>query len=79
MIHKIKYFFKLGDYISDSKETIEEIKQEIREYKNKNEDQNSYFLIFKDESFLVIDKIGETVYKSNVESREFKAEEEINE
>ena len=79
MIHKIKYYFTTENYISEYKENIEEVKQEAREYKKNNPEKQNKILIFRNEKWIVVNHIGEIIYRSDIEAREFNAEEEINE
>ena len=79
MIHKIDYYFTAKNYISEHKENIEEIKQEAREYKKNNLDDQDKIFIFRNEKWIVVNHIGEIIYRSDIEAREFNAEEEINE
>ena len=75
MINKVKYFFQSENYISEYKNTLEEIKQDARLYKKEN--QFPCF-IYKKEENNILDKNGNIIYKSDIETREFDAEEEVN-
>ena len=79
MISKIKYYFKTENYTGEYKESLEEVKQEVRKYKNNNPENHEKVFIFRNEKWIVINTYGETVYKSDIEIRELKAEEEVNE
>ena len=79
MIHKIKYYFTTENYISEYKDSIEEVKQEVREYKKNDPEKQNKILIFRNEKWIVVNNIGEIIYRSDIEAREFNAEEEINE
>ena len=79
MINKVKYYFKTENYTGEYKENLEEVKQEIREYKNNNPEDHGKIFIFRNEKWIVINTCGETIYKSETEVRELKAEEEVSE
>lgn len=71
MITKIKYFFidKENDFTSCSKDTIEEIRKDIADYKKENSNVN--FLIYRNEINNIFDKEGTLVYSSDIIMREF--------
>lgn len=71
MITKIKYFFmdKENNFTSCCKDTIEEIRKDIADYKKENSD--AIFLIYKNEINNVFDKEGILIYSSDTIMREF--------
>lgn len=71
MITKIKYFFinKEDDFTSSSKDTIEEIRKDIADYKKEN--LNANVLIYKNEINNIFDKEGTLIYSSDIIIREF--------
>lgn len=75
MIQKTHYYFTTENFMSDWKDSIEEIKQDAREYIKQNEGK---CLIFRNENYTVIDKYGELIYNSRSTIREFEAEMEVN-
>lgn len=75
MIQKTHYYFTTENFMSDWKDSIEEIKQDAREYIKQNEGK---CLIFRNENYTVIDKHGELIYNSRSTIREFEAEMEVN-
>ena len=77
MINKIKYYFKTGTFTSKTKESIEEIKQDVRNYKKQSKEED-YIYIYKIENSIIFDKNGIVIYSSNINMREFNAEEEVN-
>lgn len=75
MIQKTHYYFTTENFMSDWKDSIEEVKQDAREYIKQNEGK---CLIFRNENYIVIDKYGELIYNSRSTIREFEAEMEVN-
>lgn len=75
MIQKTHYYFNTENFMSDWKDSIEEIKQDAREYIKQN---GGKCLIFRNENYIVIDKHGELIYNSRSTIREFEAEQEVN-
>lgn len=71
MITKIKYFFinKENDFTSSPKDTIEEIRKDIADYKKENLNVN--ILIYKNEVNNIFDKEGTLIYSSDIIIREF--------
>lgn len=76
MIQKIHYYFSSNNFMSDMKDSLEEIKQDARIYIKEN---NNPCHIFRIENSTVVDKHGDLIYTSHVTSREFNAEDEVNE
>ena len=76
MIQKTHYYFNTENFISEMKDSLEEIKQEAREYIKSNE-KNKCF-IFRVDNFTVVDKRGDLIYNSRSTIREFEAEQEVN-
>ena len=75
MIHKTKYFFIADSFVSPYKETVEELKQTIIEYKKENPDEQC--LVYKMETFLVLDKYGNVVYAGQFKIRDYNTEDEV--
>lgn len=75
MIHKTKYFFIADSFVSPYKETVEELKQTIIEYKKENPDEQC--LVYKMETFLVLDKHGNIVYDGQFKIRDYNTEDEV--
>lgn len=71
MITKTKYFFTKNEYDSKSQEknTIEEIKKDIIDFKKTN--PNAICRIYKNETNEIFDKNGELIYFSNVIIQQF--------
>ena len=71
MITKTKYFFTKNEYDSKSQEknTIEEIKKDIIDFKKTN--QNVICRIYKNEVNEIFDKDGELIYSSNIIIKQF--------
>lgn len=71
MITKTKYFFTKNEYDSKSQEknTIEEIKKDIIDFKKTN--PNSICRIYKNEINEIFDKNGELIYSSNIIIKQF--------
>lgn len=71
MITKTKYFFtdRENEYISDAKDTVEEIKKDMADYKKENPD--STFYIYKNEVNNVFDKDGMLIYSSDIIIKHF--------
>lgn len=76
MIQKIHYYFSSNNFMSDMKESLEEIKQDARIYIKEN---NNPCHIFRVENSIVVDKHGDLIYNSRITLREFNAEAEVNE
>lgn len=75
MIQKTHYYFNTDNFMSEMKDSLEETKQDAREYIKQN--QTKCF-IFRIENYTVVDKHGELIYNSRSTIREFKAEQEVN-
>ena len=71
MITKTNYFFTNTNHSFESapKDTIEEIRKDIVDYKKENIDDN--FLIYKHEINRIFDKKGILVYSNDTIMREF--------
>ena len=76
MIQKIHYYFSTNNFMSDMKDSLEEIKQDARTYVKEN---NNPCYIFRVENSIVLDKHGDLIYSSRIILREFNAEVEVNE
>ena len=71
MITKTKYFFTKNEYDfkSQEKNTIEEIKKDIIDFKKTN--SSVICRIYKNEVNEIFDKDGELIYSSNIIIRQF--------
>lgn len=71
MITKTKYFFTKNEYDSKSQEknTIEEIKKDIIDFKKTN--PSVICRIYKNEVNEIFDKDGELIYSSDIIIRQF--------
>lgn len=76
MIQRIHYYFSTNNFMSDMKDSLEEIKQDARTYVKEN---NNPCYIFRVENSIVLDKHGDLIYSSRIILREFNAEAEVNE
>lgn len=76
MIQRIHYYFSTNNFMSDMKDSLEEIKQDARTYVKEN---NNPCYIFRVENSIVVDKHGDLIYSSRIILREFNAEAEVNE
>lgn len=75
MIQKTKYFFMNDNTIGELRDSIEEVKQDIWQYKKEND---LYCFIFRQDKIIVFGKDGSLIYESSSKIREFDAEEEVN-